>query len=265
MENQPAVVFPSNRRDIKSIQIKHLGMALVGFEARRLRFATPGYFANRRKAESWRISSLSFLSFWVVCACMFGLDICLCVCLNWPANGACITSIHLPQNQGKLLDQSEQRQSLSVPGQGVQAGSPRGLSPSCDAPHLSRPNRLWRDIDILSAISYSMHWGYPHFTSRGPHENGHPPNPGTIMLHKDGPQPPCQLGLWRCAVAHAAATRSGPDAHSCSEETGEWLGSGRLQGCHARSIAEVPGVPQKTSPNKLGHLMSSGFFPKKMP
>ena len=81
MENQPAVVFPSNRRDIKSIQIKHLGMALVGLEARRLRFATPGYFANRRKAESWRISSLSFLSFWVVCACMFGLDICLCVCV----------------------------------------------------------------------------------------------------------------------------------------------------------------------------------------
>jgi hypothetical protein len=32
---------------------------------------------------------------------------------------------------------------------------------------------------------------------------------------------------------------------------------------HARSIVEVPGVPQKTSPNKLGHLMSSGFTPKK--
>ena len=81
MENQPAVVFPSNRCDIKSIQIKHLGMSLVGLEVRRLRFATPGYFANRRKAESWRISSLSFLSFWVVCACvcMFGLDIYVCV------------------------------------------------------------------------------------------------------------------------------------------------------------------------------------------
>lgn len=150
-----------------------------------------------RVGES-HLSLFSLFGWFGACVCLDYMYICLCVCLkiDQPTAPALLQFISPKTRANCWIKVSSANRS------------------ACLA-------RLWRDIDILSAISYSMPWGYPHVTSRGPHENGHPPNPGTIMLHKDGPQPPCQLGLWRCAVAHAAATRSGPDAHSCSEETGE--------------------------------------------
>ena len=273
--NQPFLVNPqwsSLQIDVTpnpSNSIKHLGLALVGLGARCLRFATLGTSA----VEDLRVGE-PHLSLFSIFLC--GLCLCVCVCArgNWRARGACITSLHLPQNQGKLLDQSEQRQSLSVPGQGVQAGSPPDLPPK-SPPHLSSPNKWWRDIDILSSLSYSIHRGYhPLFTSlKAPMRIAIQPTPPPKSWNDHVAQ------RWAAAAppARVLALRRSPHyGHTwlrCPQRgqrgsravTRQWAPAGGsfLNQNFGQDIplrCQVVGVPQTTAPNKLAHLMSSGFI-----
>jgi hypothetical protein len=72
----------------------------IGSEA--LEICNPWLFCQPKK--SWELENLiSLFSLFLggLCLCVYVWIRYICVCLNWPANGACITSIHLPPKPGQ--------------------------------------------------------------------------------------------------------------------------------------------------------------------